>query len=211
MFTDRSVSSAETDGSEGHSGPRSGSAGEEIQQPGAQEGDHGAAGGRGESSVSSVRRHKCYRYLNHSGIISHSSPNIQNSPSPCRIPRPCSTILLKLWFLYVWAEFRYFYDCWFVFSELRWSLIFHRIGFKFIQNIPETLRIIYNFHSFKKLLLNVYSNQLNYRKSFFTRTKNSYLRYFSTLTTKLCFCGELMELCHIYMLFKNRGSLKRKP
>lgn len=74
MFTDRSVSSAETDGSEGHSRPRSGSAGEEIQQPGAQEGDHGAAGGRGKSSVSVLQ-------ISTSLGSFHSSPNIQNFSS----------------------------------------------------------------------------------------------------------------------------------
>ncbi len=56
---------AETDGSEGHSRPRSSSAGEEIQQPGAQEGDHSAAGGWGENSV--------YHIRNHSNTLSQNS------------------------------------------------------------------------------------------------------------------------------------------
>lgn len=46
--------SAEADGAEGHHRPRGRSAGEEVQQPRAQEGDHRAAGGWSKRSVSVV-------------------------------------------------------------------------------------------------------------------------------------------------------------
>lgn len=57
------VLSAEADGSESHGRPRRIAAGEEVQQSGAEEGDHRAAGGRGTSTTLAFTARKKYSVI----------------------------------------------------------------------------------------------------------------------------------------------------